>query len=652
MSQAKQVEQSGEAERSATEDVETDGFTPHVPAQEDIAELTIKAVLIGLVLNVVMLTANTYLGMRSGMTISASIPAAVISMGVFHAIRRAGIGGTILENNIVQTMTSAGEALAAGVIFTIAGVTFLGEPIDIVTTAAVAFFGGILGVLFMIPMRRYLIVNKHEELPYPEGTACADVLEAGDRGDEGVKLIGFGFLTSLLYMWLSSGMAVFKTTLERAFSVGRTNGFAIGGDFTPALFGVGYIIGPRIASYVFGGGLMAWMMLIPLFITGGYLPDSATGKPMMDQAMIIWDQYIRYVGAGAMIVGGFYAILSMRETIMDALWTAADELRGSDDTGTGKRTQRDLPMKYVAGGSVLVALGLVAVPQVKLGLLGGFIAVIAAFLFVAVSAYLVGVVGSSSNPVSGMTVATILIAALILKSTGVTDPVVVLVTASVVCIAAAVAGDTSQDLKTGYLLGATPRKQQIAQVIGIAISAIFAGAVLYFFHQAYGIGGETLPAPQAGMMALISKSVLTGTAKWGMIMVGAVFAMVLILMDIPVLPFAVGIYLPITLATPIFVGGLVRGAISKYVERKDDEEGTLEEHTTYRGRIIAAGLIAGEAIMGIVIGGLYILEIGQASGAPFPVGFAEGTQTMVGAVAIVLLVAFFTGAVVRNAPDV
>lgn len=652
MSQAKQVEQPSEAERSATEDVEADGFTPHVPAQEDIAELTIKAVLIGLALNVVMLTANTYLGMRSGMTISASIPAAVISMGVFHAIRQAGIGGTILENNIVQTMTSAGEALAAGVIFTIAGVTFLGEPIDIVTTAAVAFFGGILGVLFMIPMRRYLIVNKHEELPYPEGTACADVLEAGERGDEGVKLIGFGFLSSLLYMWLSSGMAVFKTTLERAFSVGRTNGFAIGGDFTPALFGVGYIIGPRIASYVFGGGLIAWMMLIPLLITGGFVPESAAGASMMAQANAVWDEYIRYIGAGAMIVGGFYAILSMRETIMDALWTAADELRGSSDAGTEKRTQRDLPMKYVVGGSVLVALGLVAVPQVKVGLLGGFIAVIAAFLFVAVSAYLVGVVGSSSNPVSGMTVATILIAALILKSTGVTDPVVVLVTASVVCIAAAVAGDTSQDLKTGYLLGATPRKQQIAQVIGIAISAIFAGAVLYFFHQAYGIGGETLPAPQAGMMALISKSVLTGTAKWGMIMVGAVFAVVLIMMDVPVLPFAVGVYLPITLATPIFAGGLVRGGISKYVERKDDEEGTLEEHTTYRGRIIAAGLIAGEAIMGIVIGGLYILEIGQSSGAPFPVGFAEGTQTMVGALAIVLLVAFFTAAVVRNAPDV
>lgn len=629
------------------------GITPRVPASQSMAELTIKAVLIGLALNVVMLTANTYLGMRSGMTISASIPAAVISMGIFHLLRRVGIGGTILENNIVQTMTSAGEALAAGVIFTIAGVTFLGEPIDILTTATVAFLGGILGILFMIPMRRYLIVQRHEELPYPEGTACADVLEAGDRGEEGVRLISIGFLASMAYMWLASGMGVFKTTLQRAFAVGETRGFAIGGDFTPALFGVGYIIGPRIAAYVFGGGVVAWLILIPLMITGGFVPQETASEPLLAQANYVWDQYIRYVGAGSMIVGGFYAIVSMRSTILDALRTAGSELGGGGDaTETVKRTRRDLPMKYVVFGAAFVAIALVLVPQVKLGLLGGLIAVVAAFLFVAVSAYLVGIVGSSSNPVSGMTVATILIAALLLKSSGVTDPVVVLVTASVVAIAAAVAGDTSQDLKTGYLLGATPRKQQIAQIVGIALSAVFAGWVLFFFHQAYGIGSGTIPAPQAGMMALISESILTGSAKWGMILLGAVFATVLILLDVPVLPFAVGIYLPITLATPIFLGGLVRGAIGRYVGRNDDEDGTLQEHTTYRGRIIAAGLIAGEAIMGIVIGGLYITGIGQGSGAPFPVGFGPETQTLLGVVAIAVLVLGFAGAVLRNAPDV
>ncbi|ELY53383.1 oligopeptide transporter OPT family protein [Natronococcus jeotgali DSM 18795] len=627
------------------------GPSPHVPAGRSVAELTIKAVLIGLALNVVMLTANMYLGMRSGMTISASIPAAVISMGVFYGLRRVGIGGTVLENNIVQTMTSAGEALAAGVIFTIAGVTFLDQPIDIVNTAVVAVLGGLLGVLFMVPMRRYLIVDRHEELPYPEGTACADVLEAGSRGDEGVKLISFGFLVSFLYMWLANGMAAFRTTIQTAFSVGETDGFAIGGDFTPALLGVGYIIGPRIAGYVFGGGLVAWLMLIPLLITGGFVPESAADAALMAQADAVWDEYVRYVGAGAMIVGGFYAILSMRGTIVDALGTAAAEIGGSGATADAKRTQRDLPMKVVVVGAVLIALALVAVPQVQVGLVGGFIAVIAAFLFVAVSAYLVGIVGSSSNPVSGMAVATILIAALALRSVGATDPVVVLMTASVVAIAAAVAGDTSQDLKTGQLLGATPRKQQLAQVIGIALSALFAGWVLSFFDRAYGIGSETIPAPQAGMMALISEGVLTGTAQWGMILIGAVFALVLILMDVPVLPFAVGIYLPITLATPIFLGGLLRAGIDRYVERRDDEEGSLAERTTSRGRIVAAGLITGEAIMGIVIGALYVGGIGNAEGAPFPLGLAGATQATLGVVALVALVGLFAASVLWNASE-
>ncbi|QLG47577.1 OPT family oligopeptide transporter [Natrinema halophilum] len=639
--------------RRVSEQVSRDGPAPYVPAGRSVAELTIKAVVTGLGLNVVLLTANMYLGMRSGMTISASIPAAVLSMGLFYGLRRVSVGGTILENNIVQTMTSAGEALAAGVIFTIAGVTFLDQQIDIAGTAAVAALGGFLGILFMIPMRRYLIVDKHEELPYPEGTACADVLEAGDRGAEGVKLISLGFVVSSLYMWLANGMAVFTTTIQTAFSAGETRGFAIGGDFTPALVGVGYIIGPRIAGYVFGGGLLAWMMLIPLLITGGFVPESAAGAPLMAQADAVWDQYIRYVGAGSMIVGGFYAILSMRETIVDALGTAVDELRSSAAAATDKRrrTQRDLSMKLVVIGAVLIGFSLVALPQVQVGLVGGFVAVVAAFLFVAVSAYLVGVVGSSSNPVSGMAVATVLIAALLLKSNGVTDPVVVLVTASIVAIAAAVAGDTSQDLKTGYLLGATPRKQQIAQGIGIALSALFAGWVLSFFHQAYGIGGETIPAPQAGMMALISEGVLTGTAQWGMILIGAVFAAVLILMNVPVLPFAVGIYLPITLATPIFLGGLLRGGIDSYTARNDDGDGTREEYTTYRGRIIAAGLITGEAVMGIVVGALYILEIGAPTGPPFPVGISGETRAILGVVAVVALLSFVTASILRNMPE-
>lgn len=625
-----------------------DDHDPHVSADESTLELTVKAVVIGLALNVVMLTANTYLGLRSGLTISASIPAAVISMGIFYGLDQLGISGTILENNIVQTMTSAGEALAAGVIFTIAGVVFLGEAIDPVTTAVVAFLGGVLGVLFMIPMRRYLIVEKDAELPYPEGRACADVLTAGERGSEGgIWLISGGFGVGALYMWLADGMGAFVTTLQGAFSVGGTRGFSIGGDFTPALVGVGYIIGPRVAAYIFGGGLVAWMMLIPLLITGGYVPAETANAPLLEQANAVWSDYVRYVGAGAMIVGGLYAILSMWRTIADAAGLAARELRGTVETASRLRTQRDLPMGVVVVGAVLVIIAMVLVPQVRVGPLGGIIATLAAFLFVAVSSYLVGIIGSSSNPVSGMTVATILFAALAMNYVGVDNPVVVLITASVVCIAAAVAGDTSQDLKTGFLLGATPRSQQIAQLIGIALSALFAGWVLLFFNQAYGIGSNALPAPQAQIMALISESVLTGTANWGMILIGAVFGIVLLMMEVPVLPFAVGLYLPITLATPIFAGGLLRGVVDYWATRQENSEAVVE-HTTYRGRIVAAGLIAGEALMGVFLGGLRVLGYGSPPLAVFDV--STGTQTLLGAIAVIALLAFIGGVTIRNAP--
>lgn len=626
------------------------GIEPYVPTDRSTTEITIKAVALGLILNVVLMAANTYLGLRAGLTISASIPAAVVSMGVFYGLGRFGIQGTILENNVVQTMTSAGSSLASGVIFSIAGVAFLGESINLVTTAVVALLGGVLGVLFMIPMRRYLIVEQHQELPYPEGTACADVLQTGEEGGRGVRYVSLGFIVGAVYMALSDIWGVIQTSIEGAFSVANTRGFALGGDFTPALIGVGYIIGPRIAAYILGGGLVSWMMLIPLLVTGGVVPPDAAGGTLFEQANAVWSSYIRYVGAGAMIVGGLYAVASMRTTIFDAVRLAGAEFRaGLTSDSDRERTDRDLPMAVVVIGAAVIALLLVVVPQVHVGLLGGVIAVLAAFLFVAVSSYLVGVVGSSSNPVSGMTVATILIAAVILRSTGVSDPVIVLATGSVVAIAAAVAGDTSQDLKTGFILGATPRKQQIAQLIGIGISALFAGAILVFFNQAYGLGSETLPAPQAGLMALIAKSVLSGSAKWGMILIGVVFGIVLVLMDIPVLPFAVGIYLPVSLATPIFLGGALKAVVDWYVERTGDEE--RKERATQYGRIVAAGLIAGEAILGIVAGAIRILNIGSGGSVPFPIGIGGQLSLWLGVVAVFGLLAFLGGSTLLGARE-
>ena len=306
-------------------------------------------------------------------------------------------------------------------------------------------------------------------------------------------------------------------------------------------------------------------------------------------------------------------------------------------------------MAIVVVGAAVVAILLVVVPQVRVGPLGALIAVLAAFLFVAVSSYLVGVVGSSSNPVSGMTVATILIAAVVLRSTGVSDPVIVLVTGSVVAIAAAVAGDTSQDLKTGYLLGATPRKQQIAQLVGIGLSALFAGGIIVFFNQAYGLGSQTLPAPQAGLMALIAESVLNGTANWGMVLIGATFAVVLVMMDVPVLPFAVGMYLPISLATPIFLGGVLKAIVTRYVERTGDEAAT--ERATLNGRIVAAGLIAGEAIMGIVVGAIRILGVGSGGEIPFPLGIGDQLSLWLGVAAVGGLLAFIAASTIRGARE-
>ncbi|UPM44964.1 OPT family oligopeptide transporter [Halocatena salina] len=622
--------------KSASSD--TDDAGPYVPADRSVTELTVKAVVLGLVLNVVLMAANTYLGLRAGLTISASIPAAVISMGAFYGLGQFGIGGTILENNIVQTMTSAGSSLAAGVIFSLAGVVFLGESIDLVTTAMVALLGGSLGVLFMIPMRRYLIVEQHQELPYPEGTACADVLRTGEQGGRGVRFVSAGFIVGAIYMALADIWGVIQTTIQGAFSVADTRGFTLGGDFTPALVGVGYIIGPRIAAYILGGGLVSWMMFIPLLVTGGMVPADAAQASLFEQANAVWSSYVRYIGAGAMIVGGLYAIGAMRTTIVDAVHLAGSEFTQGLSGSDRKRTARDLPMGIVVVGAAVIAALLVIVPQVRVGLLGGIIAVLAAFLFVAVSSYLVGVVGSSSNPVSGMTVATILIAAVVLRSTGVSDPVVVLVTGSVVAIAAAVAGDTSQDLKTGYLLGATPRSQQLGQLIGIAFSALLAGGILAFFNQAYGLGGQTLPAPQAGLMALIAESVLGGTANWGMVLIGGIFAIVLILMDVPVLPFAVGIYLPVTLSTPIFLGGVLKALVNRYAEWSESE--TSSEQVTRQGRIVAAGLIAGEAIMGIIVGAIRILGVGNDSGVPFPIGVGDQLSLWLGIIAIAILLAF------------
>ncbi len=608
-----------------------ENFKPFIKASENLPELTVKAVIIGIFLCVIMTASNAYLGMKAGMTVSASIPAAVISMSIFYAIRKLGFKTSILENNIVQTITSAGESLAAGVIFTVVGVIYLGKDIDIMSTTLVALFGGILGVLFMIPMRHYLVVKEHDSLPYPEGTACADVLKTGDKGGYGAILIFIALFFGFIYTWLYKGFKCFKEAFEYGISLGVKKGFVFGGEFSPALVGVGYIIGPRISALVFGGGLLSWLVIIPVMIFRGYGEEEAT---LINQAYFIWDKYIRYIGAGTMLIGGMWTLIQMRHTITSSVSSIVKGLKG--DIKGGSRLTSDIPIGKVVTGIVVCIILIAIIPNIQVGFLGSIISVIAAFLFVAVSAYLVGVVGSSSNPISGMTLATILVAALIMRYGGVTDPTVVLMTAAVVCIAAATAGDTAQDLKTGFLLGATPRKQQYAQLIGVVVSALIIGIVIVALHKAYGIGpGGELLAPQAGMMAEISKGVLTGVAKWDFIGIGAAIALILIALKVPVLPFAVGLYLPVTLGTPIMLGGFL-----KWIMDRIFKKGTKKEKVSNRGRIVAAGLIAGEALAGVVLAGFLLNDKLEKILSRFVVQLSEPAMTTLGVLALISLTGF------------
>ncbi len=605
-------------------------FNPFVKAHEALPELTVKAIIAGIFLCIIMTASNAYLGMKAGMTVSASIPAAVISMSVFYAIRKLGFRATVLENNIVQTITSAGESLAAGVIFTVVGVIYLGGEIDLLSTTLVALFGGTLGVLFMIPMRQYLIVKEHGVLPYPEGTACADVLKTGEKGGYGALLIFIALFFGFVYTWLYKGIRLFKETFEFGISLGSKKGFVLGGEFTPALVGVGYIIGPKISALVFGGGLLSWLVIIPILLAMGF----GEGDNLVDSAYFVWDKYIRYIGAGTMLVGGVWALIEMRKTITSSVKAVLSGLKGhSKDVS---RVTADMAIWKVAVGIIVCVVAIAAVPQIKVGIGGSVISVTAAFLFVAVSAYLVGVVGSSSNPISGMTLATILVAALIMRYGGVTDPAIVLMTAAVVCIAAATAGDTAQDLKTGFLLGATPWKQQYAQLIGVVVSSLIIGVVIVALHKAYGIGPEgKLLAPQAGMMAEISKGVLTGAAKWDFIGIGAGLAVVMILLRIPVLPFAVGLYLPVTLGTPIMLGGILKWTLDKIYRNKGEAEGI-----NYRGSIVAAGLIAGEAIAGVALAGFFLNEKLEGFLNIFVVELPGIISSILGMFALAFLVSF------------
>lgn len=625
-------------------------FKPYVPSGEKVAEFTVKSILLGAVFGVIFGAATVYLALKAGLTVSASIPVAVLAI----SIGRKFFNTTILENNIIQTTGSAGESIAAGVVFTLPGFLFLtagsqGEsffsywPIFIL-----AAMGGILGTLMMIPLRRSLIVEEHNTLPYPEGTACASVLIAGEKGGDFAKTayqgLGFAFLYAIL-------QKVFHLIAESpAWVTKQTNKYfpsaTVNGEITPEYMGVGYIIGPKIAGVLVAGGVLAWLGLIPLLasivpqettalqlIKLGYLKDLSTAggaggwdpltKTFADYADALYRAYIRQIGAGAVAAGGFITLIKTIPTIISSFTSSLGSIKKSgDEVAATKRTEDDLSFKLVIFGSVVLILLMAVLPQIPGNsvinkLLIGVLVVIFGFFFVTVSSRIVGIIGSSSNPISGMTIATLMGTCLVFISVGWTGKLfepMALVVGSMICIAAANAGATSQDLKTGYIVGATPKYQQLSLFIGAIVSAVIIGLTLSILDrptaamQAQGIthaiGTDAYPAPQGTLMATLIKGLLSFNLDWQFVLVGVFLAITMELCGIKSLSFAVGAYLPLSTTLPIFVGGAIKGI----VDLKNKKKGLVEDEELGKGALFSTGLVAGGALMGVIYAFLMAFE--------------------------------------------
>ncbi|ACL69866.1 OPT family oligopeptide transporter [Halothermothrix orenii] len=582
---------------SAYEVIPGEEYQPYVAAEKVMPEFTLTSVIVGILMAVIFGAANAYLGLKVGMTVSASVPAAVISMAIIRGIMKRD---SILENNMVQTVASAGESLAAGVIFTIPALIIWGIQPSIFRMFIIALIGGLIGVLFMIPLRRHLIVGEHGKLPYPEGTACAEVLVAGETGGSGAKTVFTGLGIGALYKFIADGFKLWPTSIETTLPGLR--GAAIGMDVLPALLGVGFIIGPRIAALMLAGGIMGWLVFIPLIATLGHnLPEPFYPAPAPIAELGywgIWDYYIRYIGAGAVALGGIVSLLKAIPTI----WSSFKDALSGFAEGIGdinKRTFDDLSIKWVIAILVILFLLIAFTPQIPVGGLGALFVLLFGFFFVTVSSRIVGIVGSSSNPASGMTIATLLFTTVLFKAfgwTGETGMIAALSVGALVCIAIAVAGDTSQDLKTGFLVGATPKKQQTGEIIGVLASALVIGFTLILLHEAYTIGSKELAAPQATLMSLVVKGIMEGTLPWALVLTGVFTALIVELFGIGSLPFAVGLYLPIHLSTPIIIGGIIRGLLKKFTSNDEDLKEKRE-----KGILFASGLIAGDALLGVIL---------------------------------------------------
>ena len=598
-------------------------FKPYIPADKVVPEFTVTALLIGILLAIVFGAANAYLGLLVGMTVSASIPAAVISMGIIRVILRKD---SILENNMVQTIGSAGESVAAGAIFTLPALFLWAEEgkIDfpsILTIFLIALFGGVLGVCFMVPLRQALIVEEHGTLPFPEGTACAEVLLAGEEGGSKAGTVFAGLGIAAVYKFLADGTQLFKSEIGHAFE--SYKGSQVGIQVLPALAGVGYICGPKISSYMFAGGTLSWFVLMPLIALFGadatIFPASKTVTELLTMEgggpSALWSNYIKYIGAGAVATGGIISLIKSLPLIIRTFKQAIDSMKNKNAAHKGLRTEQDLPIPVLIAVALVIAVLIWLIPTFPVNLIGALIIVVFGFFFATVSSRMVGLIGSSNNPVSGMTIATLLFATVILKatgSTGITGMVGAISIGGIICIVAAIAGDASQDLKTGFIVGATPKKQQLGEIIAVVASAAAIGFVLYLLNEAWGYGTEKIPAAQATMMKMLVEGIMNGELPWALIFIGVFIAIVVEILHMPVMPFAVGMYLPFSLSAGIMAGGVVRILVEK---RKGTEK--EKKARTDRGLLFTSGMIAGEGIVGILLAVFAVFKIDSKIVLPF-----------------------------------
>ncbi len=617
-------------------------FKPYIPADKIVPEFTVTSIVIGIILAVVFGAANAYLGLLVGMTISASIPAAVISMGIIRVILRRD---SILENNLVQTIGSAGESLAAGAIFTLPALFLWAEEGKIefpslVTLFLITLFGGLLGVCFMVPLRQALIVEEHGTLPFPEGTACAEVLLAGEEGGSKAGSVFTGLGLAALYKFVADGLKLFPSEIGYAFK--SYAGSQIGIQVLPSLAGVGFICGPKISSYMLAGGTLSWFVLMPaIALFGGdatIYPGTESISAMLaaDGPSALWSNYIKYIGAGAVAAGGMISLIKTFPLIVRTFKQAMSSLSKKHAQKNAVRTQQDLPMPVLLVIILAIVILIWLIPTFPVNPVGSLIIVIFGFFFASVSSRMVGLIGSSNNPVSGMAIATLIIATLLLKVTGTdgtTGMVGAIAIGGVICVIAAIAGDTSQDLKTGFIVGATPKKQQIGEMIGVVVSAAAVGFVLYLLNEAWGYGSTELPAAQATMMKMLVEGIMNAELPWALIFIGVFIAIVAEILKVPVMPFAVGMYLPFSLSAGIMAGGIVRYIVEK-IKGTDAEK----KERADRGVLFTSGLIAGEGIMGIVLAVLAVAKVDSVINLSERFGFT--TPQVVSLIVFVLLLVY------------